>query len=166
MGVAQEIIRFSQFPMLALIMAGTFGVYGLIRKKANIGGSEGLFIETLILLPIAGGWLLYLETQGAMAFGHQGTRITLFLFSAGLVTTLPLAWFIGAAKRLDLSIIGMMQYIAPTLMGILGYWLYNESFPPGRVLTFSLVWSGLLLVVAEGLRIFRGRPYLRPRVRR
>ena len=158
-GVSQEIIRFGQFPTLAVIMAGTFGVYGLIRKKASIGGSEGLFIETLLLFPLAGGYLIYMQSQGLLAFGYQGYLITLLLFSAGLITTLPLIWFIGAAKKLSYSIIGMMQYIAPTLMGILGYWIYQESFPSGRMITFSLVWSGLLLVVVESVRHMRQRPY-------
>jgi len=157
-GVGQEIIRFGQFPTLAVIMAGTFGIYGLIRKKANIGGSEGLFIETLLLFPLAGGYLIYLQSQGSLAFGHQGSWISLLLFSAGLITTLPLIWFISAAKKLNYSIIGMMQYIAPTLMGILGYWIYQEGFPPGRVITFSLVWSGLLLVVMESVGHIRQRP--------
>jgi len=157
--VAQEVLRFGQIPTLALIMAGTFGVYGLIRKKADIGGSQGLFIETLIMLPLAVGYLLYLNQHGRLAFLHQGIWISCLLFSAGLITTLPLIWFIGATKRLDYSIIGMMQYIAPTLMGILGYWIYEEGFPPGRLITFSLVWSGLLLVLLESLERMRIRNY-------
>jgi chloramphenicol-sensitive protein RarD len=158
-GVTQEVIRFGQFPTLAMIMAGTFGVYGLIRKKAPIGGSEGLFIETLLVLPLATGYLLYLDGKGGLAFGHQGMWISLLLFSAGLVTTLPLIWFISASKKLDYSIVGMMQYIAPTLMGILGYWVYGEAFPPGRLITFGLVWSGLLMVVMESIARMRQRPY-------
>lgn len=158
-GVTQEIIRFGQFPTLAMIMAGTFGVYGLIRKKALIGGSEGLFIETLLMLPLATGYLISLERTGGLAFGRQGIWISILLFSAGLVTTLPLIWFISASKKLTYSIIGMMQYIAPTLMGILGYFIYKESFPPGRLITFTLVWSGLLMVVGEGMARSRQRPH-------
>ena len=157
--VTQEIFRFGQFPTLALIMAGTFGVYGLIRKKADIGGSQGLFIETLILLPLAAGYLIYLNQQHRLAFMHQGLLISGLLFCAGLVTTLPLIWFIGATKRLTYSIIGLMQYIAPTLMGILGYWIYGEGFPPGRGVTFSLVWLGLVLVLMESLGRMRSRKY-------
>jgi chloramphenicol-sensitive protein RarD len=158
-GVTQEVIRFGQFPTLAMIMAGTFGVYGLIRKKAPIGGSEGLFIETLLVLPLATGYLVYLDGKGGLAFGHQGMWISLLLFSAGLVTTLPLIWFISASKKLDYSIVGMMQYIAPTLMGILGYWVYGEAFPRGRLITFGLVWSGLFFVVMESIARMRQRPY-------
>lgn len=158
-GVTQEIIRFGQFPTLALIMAGTFGVYGLLRKKANIGGSEGLFIETLLILPLAAGYLIYLQSESRMAFGYQGLWITCLLFSAGLVTTLPLIWFISATKKLNYSIIGMMQYIAPTMMGLLGYWVFKEGFPPGRLITFLLVWFGLLLVVTESVAHMRARKY-------
>ena len=158
-GVTQEIFRFGQFPTLAMIMAGTFGIYGLIRKKANIGGSEGLLIETLLLLPFAAAYLLYLSRNERLAFLNHGSLTTCLLLSAGLVTTLPLIWFISATKKLNYSIVGMMQYIAPTMMGILGYWIYKEGFPPGRLITFSLVWFGLLLVVIESFGHVRNRRY-------
>jgi len=158
-GVTQEIFRFGQFPTLAMIMAGTFGIYGLIRKKANIGGSEGLLIETLLLLPFAAAYLLYLSRNERLAFLNHGSLTTCLLLSAGLVTTLPLIWFISATKKLNYSIVGMMQYIAPTMMGILGYWIYKEGFPPGRLITFSLVWFGLLLVVIESFGHMRSRKY-------
>ncbi len=158
-GVTQEIFRFGQFPTLAMIMAGTFGIYGLIRKKVNIGGSEGLLIETLLLLPFAAGYLLYLNRHERLAFLSHDSLTTCLLLSAGLVTTLPLIWFISATKKLNYSIVGMMQYIAPTMMGILGYWIYKEGFPPGRLITFSLVWFGLLLVVVESFSHMRSRKY-------
>jgi len=84
---------------------------------------------------------------------------TCLLLSAGIVTTLPLIWFISATKKLNYSIVGMIQYIAPTLMCLLGYWIYKEAFPPGRLITFSLVWFGLLLVVAESVSHMRNRKY-------
>jgi len=158
-GVLQEVFRFGQFPTLAIIMAGTFGIYGLIRKKVAIGGSEGLLIETLLLLPFAAGYLFYLGLENRMAFVNQGSLITCLLLSAGLVTTLPLIWFISATKKLNYSIVGMMQYIAPSLMCILGYWIYREGFPSGRLITFSLVWFGLLMVVVESFWQMRNRKY-------
>jgi len=158
-GVIQEVFRFGQFPTLAIIMAGSFGIYGLIRKKANIGGSEGLLIETLLLFPFALGYLFYLSRHGRLAFLSHDILTTCLLLAAGLVTTLPLIWFISASKKLRYSTIGMMQYIAPTLIGILGYWVYKEDFPPGRLLTFALVWFGLLLVVLENLYQTRSRKY-------
>ncbi len=158
-GVSQEVFRFGQFPTLAIIMAGTFGIYGLIRKKVSIGGSEGLLIETLLLLPFAALYLFHLGLGNRMAFLNQGFLITGLLLSAGLVTTLPLIWFISATKKLNYSAVGMMQYIAPTLMCVLGYWIYGEGFPPGRLITFSLVWFGLLMVVGESFRHMRNRRY-------
>ena len=158
-GVTQEIFRFGQFPTLAIILAGTFGIYGLIRKKANIGGSEGLLIETLLLLPFAAAYLIYLSRNERLMFLNHGSLTTCLLLSAGLVTTLPLIWFISATKKLNYSIVGMMQYIAPTMMGILGYWIYKEGFPPGRLINFSLVWFGLLLVVIESIGHMRSRKY-------
>ena len=110
-GVTQEIFRFGQFPTLAIILAGTFGIYGLIRKKANIGGSEGLLIETLLLLPFAAAYLIYLSRNERLMFLNHGSLTTCLLLSAGLVTTLPLIWFISATKKLNYSIVGMMQYI-------------------------------------------------------
>ncbi len=158
-GVTQEIFRFGQFPTLAVIMAVTFGVYGLIRKKAAIAGSEGLFIETVLLFPFAIGYLFYLSADGQFFFLSQDMVTICLLTASGLVTTLPLIWFISASKKLPYSIIGMMQYIAPTLMGILGYWVYREGFPSGRLLTFILVWSGLIMVVVEGFHKTKNRKY-------
>jgi chloramphenicol-sensitive protein RarD len=151
-GVAQEVFRFGQIPFISLFLAATFGTYGLIRKKADIGGSEGLLIETMIMMPFAIAYLLYLQFNQQLVFLHSDLSISLLLLAAGLVTSLPLIFFIGASKRLKYSTLGMFQYIGPTLMGILGYYFYNESFPEGRLMTFGLVWLGLLLTVIESFR--------------
>jgi len=152
LGVAQEIFRFGQVPTISLFLAATFGTYGLIRKKAAIGGSEGLLIETIIMMPFAIAYLLYLEFNQQLVFLHSDISISVLLLAAGLVTSLPLIFFIGASKRIKYSTLGMFQYIGPTLMGLLGYYFYNESFPDGRLMTFALVWTGLLLTVFEGTR--------------
>jgi len=151
-GVAQEIFRFGQVPTLSLFLAATFGTYGLIRKKAEIGGSEGLLIETIIMMPFAIAYLLYLQFNQQLTFLHSEISISLLLLAAGLVTSLPLIFFIGASKRIKYSTLGMFQYIGPTLMGVLGFYFYNESFPDGRLMTFALVWIGLLLTVFEAIR--------------
>ncbi len=151
-GVAQEVFRFGQIPIISLILAGTFGTYGLIRKKAEIGGTEGLLIETIIMMPFALAYLFYLEIGDRMVFLHGDISTSALLLAAGLVTSLPLIFFIGASKRIRYSTLGMFQYIGPTLMGVLGYYFYNETFPPGRLVTFALVWSGLALTVIESAR--------------
>ena len=148
-GVLQEIIRFQQIPLISISLALSFGFYGLIRKKADISGSEGLFIETLLLLPLALAYLFNLWTKQQLIFAHQTLTLDGLLFAAGIITTLPLIWFIGASKRLKYATIGLFQYIGPTIMGILGYVVYNEGFPPGRLITFALVWSGLALTLFE-----------------
>ena len=151
-GVAQEIFRFGQIPTIALFLAVSFGTYGLLRKKADISGTSGLIIETIMMLPFALAYLFYLNSQGTLAFLHEGITIDILLLSAGLVTSVPLIFFIGASKKIPYSTLGMFQYIGPTLMGILGYFIYHESFPPGRLITFTLVWSGLALTVIENFR--------------
>lgn len=150
-GVAQEIFRFGQLPYISLFLAFTFAAYGLIRKQTKTGGAEGLLIETLIMLPFAIVFLLYLIIEGDLSFYYSGLLTSVLLMFAGLVTSIPLILFIGASKRIRYSTLGMFQYIGPTLMGILGYFFYNESFPPGRLLTFALVWTGLSLTVIENL---------------
>ncbi len=152
LGVAQEIFRFGQIPFIALFLAFSFGSYGLIRKKADIGGTEGLLIETLIMTPFAIAYLFYLNNTGNLSFGYSGVSTTVLLLLAGLVTSLPLIFFIGASKRIKYSTLGMYQYIGPTLMGLLGYFFYNEIFPEGRLVTFALVWTGLALTVVESLK--------------
>lgn len=144
--VLLEIVRFGQLPWIALSLAGTFGCYGLIRKRANIGGALGLFIETLFMLPLAMVYLTYLLATGDSAFLSGRASMDILLVLAGLVTTLPLIWFIAAAKRLNYSTVGLLQYIGPTLMGCLGYFVWNESLPPGRGLTFACVWLGLAAI--------------------
>ena len=118
-----------------------------------------MLIETLLLFPFALAYLLYLNSQGHLAFLHTSATTSWLLLASGFITTLPLIWFISASKKLRYSIIGMMQYIAPTLMGILGYYIYREGFPPGRLLTFLLVWSGLFLVILETLYLSRTKKY-------
>ncbi len=151
-GVAQEIFRFGQLPFIALFLAISFGTYGLIRKKVDIGGTVGLLIETMLMSPFAIAYLVYLNFQGKLSFTHENLSIDILLLSAGLVTSLPLIFFIGASKKITYSTLGMFQYIGPTLMGVLGYFIYHEGFPPGRLMTFALVWLGLTLTVIENFR--------------
>lgn len=148
-GVAQELIRFGQLPWISLFLASSFAVYGLIRKQVKTGGAEGLMIETLIMLPFAMAYLFYLYSTGSMSFYYSGLSTTGLLVLSGVVTSVPLIFFIGASKRINYSTLGLFQYIGPTLMGILGYYFYDESFSPGRLLTFALIWIGLSLIVVE-----------------
>lgn len=151
-GVTQELIRFGQLPWISLFLATTFAVYGLIRKQIKTQGTEGLLIETLFMLPIALVYLVYLYNTNSMTFYFAGQSTTFLLMLAGLVTSIPLILFIGASKRLKYSTLGLFQYIGPTIMGVLGYYFYNEAFTEGRLMTFALVWLGLSLTIFESIR--------------
>jgi chloramphenicol-sensitive protein RarD len=152
LAVVTEIARFGHWPWLAFSLAGTFGIYGLLRKKAEVGGAEGLLAETMLILPLAAGYAGYLGARGELAFVTADLSTQGLLMLSGVVTTAPLVWFIGAAKRLDYATVGLLQYIGPTLMGLLGFWLWHEPLPAGRGMTFALVWLGLFLVAVEEWR--------------
>lgn len=139
------------FPWIAIVLAVTFGLYGLARKKAHASSIEGLTIETALLMPIAIGYLAFLAARGALAFGDS-TTIDVLLVAAGPVTALPLLWFASAVRRLRLATIGLLQYIAPTLQFVLAVAVYDEPFGGARMIAFILIWLAVLLYTADNLR--------------
>ena len=143
-----------RLPWIALLLAGSFGVYGLIRKTAPLGALEGLALENLLLAPLVLPALLWwtLQRDGVLL---QGINPTLgWLLLAGPLTALPLLFFAAAARRLPLATLGMVQYLAPTLQLMLGVWVFHEPFDSQRLLGFVLIWSALALISADafGLR--------------
>jgi chloramphenicol-sensitive protein RarD len=148
-GVAYLTFIYGQLPWIALSLAVTFGIYGLVKKTAPLGSLFGLTLETGILFVPALVYLMYAEASGAGAFLHQGLRTDLLLIGAGLVTTIPLLLFASAAHRIPLTMIGVMQYIAPTMQFLIGVLVYKEAFTPGRALGFALVWAGLIAFWVE-----------------
>ena len=135
----------------------TFSLYGLIRKVAALGALEGLTLETLVLLPAAGAFLLLPDAGSSHAFGTV-TPITLLLMSAGPVTAVPLLMFAYGARRIPLSVVGLLQYIVPIMQLMLGVWLYGEAFGIDRQVAFALIAAALLIYSAESLfRGWRGR---------
>ena len=153
-GVVNIIVAHGTLPWIALTLACTFSVYGLIRKQIPVEPMPGLFMETLVLLPFA---ILY----WAMFAGEQSNMLTNdwelngWLLAAGVVTTMPLLAFNAAAKRILFTTLGLFQYIGPTLMFILAVWLYQEPLESARLTTFALVWVGLLLFSIDAWRGFR-----------
>ncbi|CAG9298467.1 EamA family transporter RarD [Celerinatantimonas diazotrophica] len=149
LGVAVEIIKFGSLPWIAITLAFTFSFYGLLRKQLKLGALSGLCIETTVLLPIA---LIYLT-----GFDHSTSRnllnnplpLDLLLISAGIVTTVPLLFFAGAATRLRLSTLGFFQYIAPTLMFLLAVIGYSEPFSIDKLITFGFIWVALVIFVID-----------------
>jgi chloramphenicol-sensitive protein RarD len=154
-GVLYLTFSYGAFPWIALSLAFSFAIYGLIRKTAALNSAEGLFLETAVLFLPALGFLLLMETDGQGAFGHAGRATTLLLAGAGIVTSVPLLLFATAARRITLTTLGLLQYIAPTLQFLIGVLIYHEPFGPARLVGFGLIWLALILYTAETLIMYR-----------
>ena len=153
-GVVNIIVAHGTLPWIALTLACTFSVYGLIRKQIPVEPMPGLFMETLILLPFAIlYWVMFAGEQSNMLTNDW--ELNGWLLAAGVATTMPLLAFNAAAKRILFTTLGLFQYIGPTLMFILAVWLYQEPLEPARLTTFALVWVGLLLFSIDAWRGFR-----------
>ncbi len=151
LGVLNLALQHGSIPWIALVLATTFGLYGLLRKLARVDALLGLTIETLLLTPFALGYLIYLQftDQGVFLAGFPDLNLLLPL--AGVVTALPLLGFIGAARRLRLATIGFLQYITPSLHFLLAVGLYNETFSRGHLISFLCIWSALAVYTGDAL---------------
>lgn len=156
-GVCYLTFIYGQFPWIALALAMTFGLYGLLRKIAPLPSLEGLCLETTILCLPALLVLLYLGNHGELAFAEQNGTIRFLFVAAGIVTSLPLILFGYAAQKLPLSTLGIIQYLAPTLQLCIGIFVYKEPFPQEQMIGFALVWCGLAIYGMEGIIIQIGR---------
>ena len=144
-GVLLQLISFGSFPIVAFSLATSFALYGLLRKKLQVDALPGILIEALILLPVAlTYWWLMVPTETSNLPANDWLTNAL-LVSAGIVTTLPLPCFTGAAKRLQYTTLGFFQYIGPSLMFILAVVFYGEVFDAERVITFACIWSALAI---------------------
>ncbi|WP_411954149.1 EamA family transporter RarD [Alkalibacillus sp. S2W] len=153
-GVSYMTINLGSFPWAALALAMTFGIYGLLKKVVQLNAIFGLAIETMVVAPIAFIYIAGLEFSGGGALGSSwGT--TLILIGAGVATAIPLLLFAQGAKRIPLSLIGFLQYLAPTLMLLIGVFLYNEPFTSVHAVTFILIWLGLILYTYERVKHLR-----------
>jgi chloramphenicol-sensitive protein RarD len=159
-GVIYLTFVYGSLPWIALTLAGTFGIYGLVKKLAPLGSLFGLTLETgLVFLP-ALAYLIFSEVSGNGAFGHAGRLSDGLLFGAGLVTTVPLLMFASAAQRIPLTMVGIMQYIAPTLQFLLGVLLFKEPFTSAKLVGFAMVWFALILFWVEGVIARRAQKQL------
>ncbi|MES2693844.1 MAG: EamA family transporter RarD [Verrucomicrobiota bacterium] len=150
-GVVLMIVQLGRPPWIAFALAGTWGGYSLLRKRSPLGVVTGLTVETLLLAPVAVGFLLWQHHTGAGALGHTDLRTQLLVLSAGVITAIPLLLFSYGAKRIRLSTLGLLQYFAPSGQLILGIWVYHEPFSRARMLSFSFIWAGLALYTADNL---------------
>lgn len=148
-GILIQFIWFGRIPWLGLSLAFSFGFYGLIRKTMGLHSVGGLAIETMMMAPVALGFLGYLAMKGELAFAHIDLRTDLLLIAAGFVTSFPLLCFAAAVNRLSLTAAGMFQYIAPTLSLIIAIAIYGEPFDIGRLITFSCIWAALAIFTVE-----------------
>ncbi|MGD1856392.1 MAG: EamA family transporter RarD [Leptolyngbyaceae cyanobacterium] len=149
-GVGYFIWQFGSVPWIALSLAGTFALYGLLRKVVAVSPMVGLAVETALMTPVALLMIAYWGTTGLGTFGSSPV-LTLLFIGAGVATSMPLLWFNNAAKRLSLSTLGFFQYVAPSLQLILGVFLYQEPFTQTHLVSFSCIWTALLIYSSTSL---------------
>lgn len=152
--VAVIAFGYGQVPWVALALAISFGLYGLVKKRVGTRVSPlvGLTVETGVLSPFAAGYLIWLLASGSAAFLAHGPALTFWLTMAGVVTAIPLLLFAAAASRIPLSTIGLIQYLTPFAQFAIGVWFNNEQMPPSRWLGFGFIWVALVLLTIDSLR--------------
>ena len=149
-GVVYLTLVYGNFPWIALVLAITFAVYGLVHKKIQVGPMKSLYLETLIFFLPALALITYLGRDGSSGFLHGDVRTMALLVGTGLITTVPLLLFGYAAQKIPLFWLGILQYTAPTLNLLIGVLIYGEEFPFSRLIGFILVWSALVVLMVEG----------------
>lgn len=149
-GVTYLTVVYGAVPWIALALATSFGTYGLVKKKAPMAPLSGLTLETGLLFLPAVAFLIIADVQGVGAFGHAGRLPTLLMAGAGIVTTVPLLLFATAVQRIPLSLLGILQFISPTIQFFLGVFLYREPFSRAQLAGFGLVWLALAVFAIEG----------------
>ena len=145
-------IGYGKPPWIGLVLAFSFGGYGLIKKVAGVDPAASLTLETAFMTPFALGYLIYLQTQGTLVLFHDSTQVTLLLMGLGVVTAIPLLLFGGAANRVPLSTMGVLQYLTPIIQFSIGVWVFDEVMPPVRWAGFAIVWVALMVFSYDGLR--------------
>jgi chloramphenicol-sensitive protein RarD len=156
-GVLNLTFGYGRFPWVALSLCTTFGLYGLLRKKSGTAAIPGLFIETVLLVPLAIAYLIFLKTNGQLIFGSMDISLSILLVSTGIVTALPQVWFGHAAQHLRLTTLGFLQYLAPTGTFFLGVFAYHEPFTRNHLVTFALIWIALAIFTGEAVMQWRRR---------
>lgn len=145
-------IEYGRPPWVALVLAFSFGTYGLAKKQANIEATESLTLETLALAPLALAFLIWLQAQGKGSFGNNGGLHVVLLIATGVITVIPLLCFGAAAIRVSMTTLGLLQYLGPILQFIIGVAVRHEAMSPMRWVGFTLVWVALMIFTLEALR--------------
>lgn len=154
LGVIVLTIDYGRLPWIALALAISWGSYGLVKKQLNLGALEGLAIETLLSLPFYGGYLIYIGLNGTGQLGSS-LGLSILLIGAGIVTAIPLLLFNGSTTRLPFTIIGLLQYITPTLQFSIGVWVRHEAMPTARWIGFLIIWAALVTLAIDLLKSSR-----------
>ena len=155
--VAVLTLDYGRLPWVALVLAFSFGTYGLAKKTANVGAIESLTLETMLMAPIAAAYVGWLVATGQSNFGSHGLGHALLFTTTGIVTAIPLICFGGAAIRVSMVTLGLLQYLAPVLQFALGVLWFHEEMPTGRWVGFILVWIALVLFTVEAVHHHRRR---------
>jgi chloramphenicol-sensitive protein RarD len=155
LGVLWLTILVGQLPWIGITLATSFGLYGLMRKTAALDALVGLALETTLLLPAALAYLYWLARTGAGAWSEATLSLKWLLVAGGPITAVPLLCFAAGARRIPLSLVGILQYLGPTLQLLLGVCLFHEAFGAGKMAGFSLIWGAVLLFSIEGLVVAR-----------
>ncbi len=164
-GVAIEAVRTGGLPWISLVLAGTFGIYGLLRKQLPLDAASGLFLETVCMTPLALAWVFWLSISGRNHFGIGPGMLDgrdAMLIATGAVTAIPLLLFAIAARRLPLNMMGFLQYLAPSITFLLAVLVYNEPLDASRALAFAAIWLGLAVYSADLVRSATTRPVVIP----
>lgn len=151
-GVFFQLATVGELPLTALGLSISFALYGLLRKVVVVEALPGLFVETLLMMPVAAAWLIWQAFLGNTAFARGDLTIDALLIGTGLITTLPLFWFSYGARRIRMTTLGLVQYITPSMVFLLGVFLYGESVHFNRMVTFACIWAALALYTWENLR--------------
>lgn len=148
-------VQYGEFPWIALFLGFSFGFYGLIHKVAPVSSLVGLSVEMLLLSVPALAYIVFLDIEGTGALFHISIKIDLFLIGTAFVTAFPLLLFILGARRLNLSTLGFLQYLAPSCMFLLGVFLFNEPLSSAQILTFVMIWTALCIYSTDSARYYR-----------
>jgi chloramphenicol-sensitive protein RarD len=157
-GVVWLTVAAGQLPWISLLLAASFGVYGLLRKTAVLGAMEGLALETLLLAPLTVGALAFMLWSGQAAFAQGDHATNLWLLAAGPFTAIPLLLFAVGARRVTMATLGVLQYLGPSIQFVLGVFLFHEPFTTVRGVGFALIWAGLVVYTAESVWRYRRGP--------
>jgi chloramphenicol-sensitive protein RarD len=144
-------LDYGRLPYVALVLAFTFGSYGLAKKQANVDAVTSLTVETAVIAPVAGTYVAWLVATGASSVGSEGLGHALLFATTGIVTAIPLLCFGAAAIRVPLVVLGLLQYLAPVIQFALGVLVFQEDMPSGRWIGFGLVWVALVIFTVEAI---------------